>query len=91
VSGRRGLTHMFRAVWPIDEDGLDMTLAQLAHIAGPELGDLLTEQSAIPIGSWSFRIEGLQDFGDQPLLVAECPAEVVNHGRRPARHLAVAS
>jgi hypothetical protein len=74
VSGRRGLTHMFRAVWPIDEDGLDMT-----------------EQSAIPIGSWSFRIEGLQDFGDQPLLVAECPAEVVNHGRRPARHLAVAS
>ena len=91
MSGRHGRTYLFRAVWPITEDGLDQTLAELVHLAGPMLREMLTEGEVVPVGSWSFRIQQPEGFRASPQLVAECVAErwvdpVRSKGRR-ARHL----
>lgn len=67
------MTYTFRAVFPITDDGQDMTRAQLIEEAqnGP-LADLLWENDAVLIGLPEWTID-TDDNGD-PVLIAEGPA-----------------
>jgi hypothetical protein len=66
--------YLFRAEWPIDDSGLDLTLAQLAQSAALDLPDLLVLSSALAVGPVSWRIALPEDPTGTPALVAECDA-----------------
>ena len=69
------MSYTFRAEWPIEDDGLDYTLAQLAQRAAEDVPDLLVKAGALDIGPWSWHIDVPEDPNVAPSLVAECEAE----------------
>lgn len=85
------MSYTFRAEWPIEDDGLDYTLAQLAQRAADELPDLLYNAGALDLGPWSWRIDVPADPDATPRLVAECEAEPWSDPFRSARRRAVVS
>jgi hypothetical protein len=75
------MSQSFRVEWPIEGEGLDMTLEQLRDVAAGVLPDMLWTAGLVAVGPWVWSVVMSED-GERSWLAAQSPAEAWVDERR---------